>query len=122
MTRTRPELIPAKDGPAMRWRLELAGTSPVACRALEAAVEEIGWTRLQTTTMAKLGVTRLYIVTDADESAQHIAVELSEHGLGALPKIGRLEPTTWAAVADRLHATQDARVRAGGRMVVPRAG
>jgi len=122
VTREHPELIPDRDGAAMRWMLELPGTSPVACRQLEAAVAEVGWTHLQTRTDHAKGHTRLYIVTDPGESAQHLAVELAEHGLSRLPVIGRLESTTWSQVAARLRSTQDARVRAGGRVVIPKAG
>lgn len=108
---------------AMRWKLELTGTSPGPCRELEAAVDEVGWTRLQTRTEHGLGVTRVYIVTDRGESAEHIATELEPHMTTRLPVIARLEPTTWQAVGARLRATADGRHQyARSRAVLPPRG
>jgi hypothetical protein len=108
---------------AMRWKLELTGTAPGPCRELEAAVDEVGWTRLQTRTEHGVGVTRVYIATDKGESAEHIATELEPHMTTRLPTIARLEPTTWAAVKARLRATAEGRRQlAQHRAVLPPRG
>lgn len=120
MTRRKSGAAPESETDAMRWKLELTGTSAQQLRELEAAVDDIGWTRLQSRTERSLGLTRVYIATDKGESLEHIATELSEHMATHLPTISRLEPTTWAAVRSRLTATADARhSRATHRACIP---
>lgn len=110
----------APDTDAMRWRLELTGTSPSQCRELEAAVTEIGWTLLQTRIETRLGVTRLYIATDRGESPEHIATELADHMTTRLPTITRGEPTTYAKLRRQIDATKQARAAySRSRAVIP---
>jgi hypothetical protein len=116
-------MSPRKAKPdAMRWKLELPGTSAAHCRDLEAAVADVGWTKLDTRTEHKLGVTRVYIVTDRGESPEHILTELADRMQYRLPSVHRLEPTTWKAVRQRLQATKDARAAYAGRRVVVPSG
>jgi hypothetical protein len=109
-----------RDTDAMRWKLELTGTSATQTRELEAAVDDIGWTRLATRTESKLGLTRVYIATDRGESPEHIATELAERMATRLPTIKRGEPTTWAKVRRQLHHAREARAAySRSRAVLP---
>jgi CRP-like cAMP-binding protein len=92
-----------RDTDAMRWKLELTGTSATQARELEAAVDDIGWTRLATRTESRLGLTRVYIATDRGESPEHIATELAERVATSLRSVTRGEPTTWAKVRGQIH-------------------
>jgi hypothetical protein len=96
----------------MRWKLELPGTSAAHAHALEAAVDEVGWTRHPTETLYGPGVTRVYLTTDRGESAEHIAIELLERLAGhGLPNVAGTKPTTWPKVAAQLRRARETRAR-----------
>jgi hypothetical protein len=99
----------------MRWKLELAGTSLPHAQALEAVVDEIGWTRHDTEVNHDLGVTRVYVTTEPGESAEHLAVELAERLTYGLPTITAGIPTTWPVVFARLASVRLAREASSSR-------
>jgi hypothetical protein len=105
VTRRRPD--------HMRWKLELPGTSAHHVHALEAAIDEVGWTRHPTELLYGMGVTRIYLTTDRGESAEHITVELLERMAYNLPNVAGTKPTTWAEawpeIAARVQRAQESR-------------
>lgn len=95
----------------MRWKLELPGTSALHAHALEAAIDEVGWTRHPTELLYGIGVTRVYLTTDRGESAEHITVELLERLAYNLPNVAGTRPTAWPEVAEQLRHVRETRAR-----------